>query len=116
MSEEDITKSKNGVDPQEKEFDQQQTEIEELRAAISDLKNENHQLKEDLRNTARLAHNIYMQVDSGAEDTSHRSARQLKDAEAKRRHRSLAKSEIPKRWAIFPRLDEAERHLGILAF
>jgi len=67
MSEEDITKSKDHV---EKEFDQQQTEIEELRAAISDLKNENDQLKEDLRNTARLAHNIYMYVDSGAEDTA----------------------------------------------
>ena len=70
MSEEDITKSKNGVDPQEKEFDQQQTEIEELRAAISDLKKKNDQLKEDLRSTARLAHNIYMYVDSGAEDTA----------------------------------------------
>ena len=67
MSEEDITKSKDRV---EKEFDQQQTEIEELRAAISDLKNENNQLKEDLRSTARLAHNIYMYVDSGAEDTA----------------------------------------------
>ena len=67
MSEEDITKSKDHV---EKEFHQQQTEIEELRAAISDLKNENDQLKEDLRNTARLAHNIYMYVDSGAEDTA----------------------------------------------
>jgi hypothetical protein len=38
MSEEDITKLKNGIDPHAKEFDQQQTEIEELRAAISDLK------------------------------------------------------------------------------
>jgi len=70
MSEEDITKSKDGVDRHQKEFDQQQTEIEELRAAISDLKNENDQLKEDLRSTARLAHNIYMYVDSGAEDTA----------------------------------------------
>ena len=70
MSEEDITKSKDGVDRHEKEFDQQQTEIEELRAAISNLKNENDQFKEDLRNTVRLAHNIYMYVDSGAEDTA----------------------------------------------
>ena len=72
MSEEDITKLKDDAERHEKEFDQQQTEIEELRAAISDLKKENDQLKEDLRSTARLAHNIYMYVDSGAEDTSHR--------------------------------------------
>src|SRR5262249_9154516 len=57
MSEEDITKLKDDVGRQEEEFNQQQTEIEELRAAFSDLKNENDQLKEDLRNTTRLAHN-----------------------------------------------------------
>ena len=45
MSEEDITKLKNGIDPHAKEFDQQQTEIEELRAAISDLKNENELMR-----------------------------------------------------------------------
>src|SRR6516164_8433363 len=45
---------------------------------------------------------------------SHSSARRLGDAEAKRRlielwHRSLAKSEAPKRWAIFSRQDKRKK-------